>query len=140
MFSSTVTGCVTADLEVKYSEKETPYICFNLAVQKGYGANAHTIFLQCWIFGEDNADRILKAKVGKGSMIQISGDTDLVQYKQSHGEGKGQTVSVIKIKVWAWEYIPGVKHKEKDGLEVDERHSPISLDDFEIVNDDSLTV
>lgn len=140
MFSATTVGRVTAALEVKHSENKKPYICFNLAVQKGYGINAHTIFPQCWIFGEEKVNRILNAKVGKGSLLQVSGDIDLVQHKHTYGEEKGQTATIIKLLVWDWGYVPGEKHKGKEGFVQEINHTPASLDDFEVVNDDSLPV
>ena len=103
MFTGTVIGRVTRDLEIQHSAEKVPYIRFNLAVNKGYGENGHTIFPQCWVFGSENVNRLLRAKVGKGSLIQIAGDIDLVEYrKKLNGVETGETGSVIKIMVWSW--------------------------------------
>jgi hypothetical protein len=107
MFTGTVIGRVTRDLEIQHSAEKVPYIRFNLAVNKGYGENGHTIFPQCWVFGSENVNRLLRAKVGKGSLIQIAGDIDLVEYrKKLNGVETGETGSVIKIMVWSWDYVP----------------------------------
>lgn len=107
MFTGTVIGRVTRDLEIQYSAEKVPYIRFNLAVNKGYGENGHTIFPQCWVFGSENVNRLMRAKVGKGSLIQIAGDIDLVEYrKKLNGVETGETGSVIKIVVWSWDYVP----------------------------------
>ena len=107
MFTGIVIGRVTRDLEIQYSAEKVPYIRFNLAVNKGYGENGQTIFPQCWVFGSENVNRLMRAKVGKGSLIQIAGDIDLVEYrKKLNGMETGETGSVIKIVVWSWDYVP----------------------------------
>lgn len=137
MFTGIVIGRVTRDLEIQYSAEKVPYIRFNLAVNKGYGENGHTIFPQCWVFGSENVNRLMRAKVGKGSLIQIAGDIDLVEYrKKLNGVETGETGSVIKIVVWSWDYVPTGK---RPAIESEENHPPIpeaSLEDFEVVSDD----
>ena len=63
------TGRVTADLELKTSQngKNTKYVQFGLAVNKGYGEKEHPNFYNCLLYGED-AQRIIDAKVKKGSI------------------------------------------------------------------------
>ena len=75
MLTVNTIGRVTKDLEVKTGTKEA-YICFNLVVNKGYGEKEHPVFLQCWVFGHA-VERMVKAKVGKGSLLHISGDLDI---------------------------------------------------------------
>ena len=60
------TGRVTADLELKTSQngKNTKYVQFGLAVNKGYGENEHTNFYSCVAYGEA-AQRMVDAKVKK---------------------------------------------------------------------------
>ena len=134
MFTGIVIGRVTRDLEIQYSAEKVPYIRFNLAVNKGYGENGHTIFPQCWVFGSENVNRLMRAKVGKGSLIQIAGDIDLVEYrKKLNGLETGETGSVIKIVVWSWDYIPTGKRPatEPEAPPIPEA----SLEDFEVVSD-----
>ena len=72
------TGRVTADLELKTSQngRNTKFVQFSLAVNKGYGENNRPNYYKCLLFGEE-AQRIIDAKVKKGSLIQIVGDLDL---------------------------------------------------------------
>ena len=81
------TGRVTADLELKTSQngKNTKYVQFGLAVNKGYGEKEHPNFYNCLLYGED-AQRIIDAKVKKGSLIQIIGDQELVEYNRPKEE------------------------------------------------------
>ena len=69
------TGRVTADLELKTSQngRNTKFVQFSLAVNKGYGENNRPNYYKCLLFGEE-AQRIIDAKVKKGSLIQIVGD------------------------------------------------------------------
>lgn len=60
-------GRVTADLNVQQGKKE-PYSSFSLAVDRGYGEQEHTVFLDCMVFG-DTALRMEKAKIKKGRGI-----------------------------------------------------------------------
>ena len=80
------TGRVTADLELKTSQngKNTKYVQFGLAVNKGYGENEHTNFYSCVAYGEA-AQRMVDAKVKKGSLIQIVGDQELVEFPRKDG-------------------------------------------------------
>ena len=63
----TLTGRVTADLELQTSPNGTEYIQFNVAVNKGYGEQEHPNFYQCVLFGKA-AERLSKAGVKKGSL------------------------------------------------------------------------
>lgn len=81
MFTGILIGRVTADIELQTSENGNKYVCFNVAVNKGYGENAHTLFPQCFAFGEE-AEHIIRKKVRKGSLVYIIGDQDLVEFQK----------------------------------------------------------
>ncbi len=103
------TGRVTADLELKTSQngKNTKYVPFSLAVNKGYGENKHTNFYSCVAYG-DTAQRMIDAKVKKGSLIQIVGDQELVEFPRTDGS-KGW---MAKIQLHSWNY--GATNRPKD--------------------------
>jgi single-stranded DNA-binding protein len=105
------TGRVTADLELKTSQngKNTKFVQFGLAVNRGYGENTHANFYNCIIYG-DAAQRIIDAKVKKGSLIQIVGDQDIVEYSRKDG-GTGW---MAKITLLSWNYAPTNRPKESD--------------------------
>ena len=54
------TGRVTADLELKTSQngRNTKFVQFSLAVNKGYGENNRPNYYKCLLFGEE-AQRII---------------------------------------------------------------------------------
>ena len=104
----TLTGRVTADLEIQTSSNGTEYIQFNVAVNKGYGEQEHANFYQCILFGKA-AERLSKAGVKKGSLLFITGDLDLVEYTRKADGSKG---TIAKITVYEWNYVPTGKRAE----------------------------
>lgn len=111
----TLTGRVTADLELQTSAGGTEYIQFNVAVNKGYGEQEHPNFYQCVLFGKA-AERLSKAGVKKGSLLFITGDLDLVEYTRKADGSKGM---LPKITVYEWSYIPTGKRTEGSNASTD---------------------
>jgi single-strand DNA-binding protein len=114
MITVTCTGRVTADIAAQKSPKGTDYVKFNLAVNKGFGENQKAVFLQCLLFGEPQVQRMVKAKVQKGSLISVIGDLDVEEYEKKDGT-KDKTV---KVTLYDWNYVP------QSGKTKDENASP----------------
>ena len=72
-----VFGRVTADLKLKESQKNTPYVCFDLAEHIGYGSSQRTLFYQVWAWGDD-ALRLIRIGVKQNSMLWLTGSQELV--------------------------------------------------------------
>lgn len=109
------TGRVTQDLELKTSQngKNTKYVQFGFAVNKGYGENTHPNFYSCVTYGE-NAQRMIDAKVKKGSLIQIIGDQEIVGFtRKDNSSGL-----MAKIQLLSWNYAPTNRPKESNADEV----------------------
>lgn len=120
----TLTGRVTADLEIQTSSNGTAYIQFNVAVNKGFGEQEHANFYQCILFGKA-AERLSKAGVKKGSLLFITGDLDLVEYTRKADGSKGM---ITKINVYEWSYVPTGKRTESSNASAD-AGTPASTDD-----------
>lgn len=108
------TGRVTQDLELKTSQngKNTKYVQFGFAVNKGYGENTHPNFYSCVTYGE-NAQRMIDAKVKKGSLIQIIGDQEIVGFtRKDNSSGL-----MVKIQLLSWNYAPTNRPKESNADE-----------------------
>lgn len=120
----TLTGRVTADLEIQTSSNGTAYIQFNVAVNKGFGEQEHANFYQCILFGKA-AERLSKAGVKKGSLLFITGDLDLVEYTRKADGSKGM---IPKINVYEWSYVPTGKRTESSNASAD-AGTPASTDD-----------
>nr|WP_300813819.1 single-stranded DNA-binding protein [uncultured Acetatifactor sp.] len=91
----TLTGRVTADLELQTSQNRTEYVQFNVAVNKGYGEQEHANFYQCVLFGKA-AERIVNAGARKGSLLFITGDLDIVEFTRKDGT-KGLIPKITEI-------------------------------------------
>ena len=111
MITINCTGRVTADLEPKKSQKGTDYVRFSLAVNKGFGDKQKTVFLQCSLIGDQQVQRMVNAKVKKGSLITIAGDLDVEEYDKTDGT-KG---TAVKVTLYDWNYTPkSASDKAKD--------------------------
>ena len=128
MLTITATGRVTADLELQQSQKGNNYLRFNLAVNKGFGESAATVYLQCWLFGEQ-ADRMVRAKVKKGSYLEIVGDLDLSKYKRDDKE----TVT-LKVSIYSWAYI----QQSKTDLSKSDTASSVNANTSELYDETEL--
>lgn len=122
------TGRVTADLELKTSQngKNTKYVQFGFAVNKGYGENSHANFYSCVAYGE-TAQRMIDAKVKKGSLIRIIADQDLVEYTRKDST----TGWMAKLTLYDWSYAPTNRPKENCN---DESNATNPADSFPAVS------
>lgn len=70
----TTTGRVTADVELKTSTngKNTKYVQFGLAVNKGYGEHERPNFFSCVLYGEAAQVMLHKVSFGAPFFIVIS--------------------------------------------------------------------
>ena len=98
-----IIGRVTRDLEPKVSNSDVHYLNFDVAENVGFGDKAETIFHRCTIFGEEAINRIVKAKVQKGSLLKVVGEQRLGAYIK---ESTGEPVPTSNVEVWHWEYVP----------------------------------
>lgn len=106
-----IIGRVTKDLEKQTSSTGTVYVNFDVAENTGFGDNAGTVFHRCTIWGEDLVDRIIKAKVQKGSLLQVVGEQKLDSYPR---KDTGEIVVASNINVWHWNYVPVGSKKSDD--------------------------
>lgn len=98
-------GRVTADLELQTSTGGVPYVRFSLAEGLGYGETARTQYLQVWAWREDAA-RLIKRKVKKGSLIWVGGSLELETYQKLDGKS---TDKRLKVTLDNWDFVPGGK-------------------------------
>ena len=118
MTTITTIGRITKDFELRKSENSgCVYANFSLAVNEGYGDNQKTTFFECVVFGAD-AERLIKAKAKKGSLIQVMGKFGTSEFTRNDGR-PGYS---LKITVLAWSYIPGAG-SQKDGSDANGVHA-----------------
>jgi len=124
MTTITTIGRITKDFELKRSESSgCVYANFSLAVNEGYGDNQKTTFFECVVFGAD-AERLVKAKAKKGSLIQVAGKFGTSEFTRNDGR-LGYN---LKITVLAWSYIPGAGSQKESG-DANGVHATATADD-----------
>lgn len=79
------------------------YLRLNLAVDKGFGDNKKSVFYQATFYGAE-AERLVKAKVKKGSFIVLDGDIEEVLLFQK--EDSEEMLSMIKVRPYSWRFVP----------------------------------
>lgn len=97
-------GRPTTNPEMKQSRAGTEYISLDIAVpQYSPDGEENAIFVQCY-FNKALADRLLKAKVVKGSCLQIRGDLKANAFTYQQGEKAGQPGLNLNCYVESWEF------------------------------------
>jgi len=110
--SFTPVGRVTSDLELKTSVNQNCYVRFDLAENIWVGGTMRIQYLQVWAWGE-NAKRLIKSKVGKGSLIWVTGSLILEEYKKQDGVTTDKRLKVI-LDNWGYINVGKPKNGEPD--------------------------
>lgn len=101
-------GRLTADPEYRTGE-HGEYCTFGLAVNRRLGPQENVSFYDC-VANAAVAERIKKAKLGKGSLIAIAGDLTIREYNR---KTDGLLCKSANVRVLEW-YFAGAKKKEED--------------------------
>ena len=88
-----VIGWITNDLEMKYSERRTPYVRFSLAERIGFGNEMRTQFYQVWAWNE-TAQELISSGLKKGSHVRLSGTLMLEEYIRQDGITKDKRLRI----------------------------------------------
>lgn len=122
-----VIGRITADLELKTSERNHPYVRFDIAENIGRRQNLHTQYFQICAWGED-AGRLMKARAKKGSLIWVTGSLELEPYTKRDGVTIDKRMKVL-LDNWGFIPVGGAKaSKEEPAPECPETTSPIQAE------------
>ena len=97
-----VIGRVTADLELKTSVNDRPYVRFDIAENIGSKESVRTQYLQVCAMGGD-AERIVRARVKKGSLIWVSGSLELEVFTKKDGITNDKR---LKVLLDNWGFVP----------------------------------
>ena len=116
-------GRITADLELKTSERNNPYVRFDIAENIGSRQNLHTQYFQICAWGED-ANRLMRARAKKGSLIWVTGSLELEPYTKRDGVTIDKRMKVL-LDNWGFIPVGGAKaSKEAPAHERPEMTSP----------------
>ena len=102
-----VLGYVDADLQLKQSQKETAYVCFQI---KEHLSNGRWQTYQVWAWG-NLAARMERLGVKEGSLIWLAGSLELVDCTVKHGR---ERTKLLKIYCSDFGYIPRCKAERQE--------------------------
>lgn len=107
-----VIGRITADLELKTSERNNPYVRFDVAENIGSRQNLHTQYFQICAWGED-ANRLMRARAKKGSLIWVTGSLELEPYTKRDGVTIDKRMKVL-LDNWGFIPVGGARTSKED--------------------------
>ena len=88
-----VTGNLTKDADLKYTQNDKAYSKFSIANNEGFGENKKTNFFNCTLFGKsaENLNRFLV----KGQKVLVTGRVDLGKYTDKEGIERTTTDIIV---------------------------------------------
>lgn len=99
-----VFGHVTEDIVPKQSQTDSTYVCFTLRERIG---KDHVQYYQVWAWSE-NAQRLIRQKIHKNSVIWLTGTLELVDSTVNRGN---QKTKLLKVYLSNWGFVPYVTGK-----------------------------
>ena len=108
-----VTGNLTKDADLKYTQNDKAYSKFSIANNEGYGENKKTNFFNCTLFGKsaENLNRFLV----KGQKVLVTGRVDLGKYTDK--EGIERTTTDIIVDSFGGVELIGNKVQQESGAD-----------------------
>ena len=108
MAQTIVIGRITADIDVKTSANGNPYVRFDVAETIGSKEHSRAQYFQVCAWSDD-VQRLVKARVKKGSLIWVSGTLELETFTKRDGV---TTDKRMKLLLDNWGFIPVGASKE----------------------------
>ena len=120
-----VSGRITKDVELKYTQNGKEYINFTIAVPDD---DKETDFIYCTAW--NNTAKIIAQYCFKGTKLILEGKLKQEKYKNKHDED----TSILKILVGRVDIVFDGKTKENDNNEVEKKQTTKN----EIIDDDDF--
>lgn len=121
-----LTGHMTKDCELRYTETQKAVATFTIAVNDGYGENRYTSFFQCVAWGTMAEN--LQKYTGKGSKLLIDGRLQ----QRSYNNKNGQKVYIIEIICNQIEYMTRKENNQSNVFnEIDQNNFGIKDEDIQ---------
>ena len=126
-----VTGNLTKDADLKYTQNDKAYSKFSIANNEGFGDNKKTNFFNCTLFGKsaENLNRFLV----KGQKVLVTGRVDLGKYTDKEGVER-LTTDIIVDSFGGVELIGNKVQQES------QTDNYASNNDFSVNGNDDMTV
>ena len=108
-----VTGNLTKDADLKYTQNDKAYSKFSIANNEGFGENKKTNFFNCTLWGKsaENLNRYLV----KGQKVLITGKIELGKYTGK--EGIERTTVDINVDSFGGVELIGNKVQQESGTD-----------------------
>ena len=100
MMTLTALGRVGQNVELKASDRGTEYVQFSIAAENPKDRETPE-WIRCSAFN-GTAQRIINAKVSKGSLIQVTGRMSMNRYTNR----EGIEMSSVDLIINDWSYVP----------------------------------
>lgn len=114
--SITFEGRAAKDPELTVNQETgARYVRLNFIQNKGFSKESeHTLCFSCFFYG-NTAERLINAKVKKGSVITIIGNFDSKEYMRTSRENPNEQIHdrSLEVSVYDWSYTPQNKQKEE---------------------------
>ena len=129
-----VTGNLTKDADLKYTQNDKAYSKFSIANNEGYGDNQKTNFFNCTLWGKsaENLNRFLV----KGQKVLITGRVELGKYTDKEGIER----TTVDINVDSFGGIELIGNKVQQESEVNNNYSNGSGSPIDVGEDDMTVV
>lgn len=91
----TITGRVTSDGEIAFTNNGTPMLKFSVACNRWKGGGQKTSFYDCVMWG-----KIAESKqqfTNKGQHVQVSGNLDIDEFEGQNGRIKKPTLTALTL-------------------------------------------
>ena len=112
-------GRVVNDPEVREGKEQRKFVTFRLAVNNQFGATEHAAFYTC-TGNEYMANRITKAGLAKGRLINLVGSFNPREYQTKNGEVRMS----LDVGLYDWVYIGGKPKSEEDSAAAAPNNQP----------------
>lgn len=118
------TGHTTRDIELRYTQTNTAYGKFSLAVTTGHGENRKTHFFNMTAWGK-TAETMSKY-VTKGTKIMVECEANQNQYKDKNGNN----VNTVDFRVESFEFCESKNAQQESRQERPQQMSMTDSDGF----------
>lgn len=110
----TFIGRVTQDPMKEYGKDSgTPYLNLKLIYDVGFGERKKPMRVKATFYSEKSIDRILNAKVKKGSCLSVNGVIEELVTFMSNDPSEGK-VEIICMTGHGWDYLPQTSKKDPE--------------------------
>lgn len=123
-------GRIVKDIELKYTQNNTPVAQFSLAINSGYGENKRTDFIECIVW-RNQAENLHKY-CSKGSQIAIEGSLRTSSYEDKEGNKK----YITRVNVEHVTFLDSKKEETKEQVSSNQDPFEDFENEIEITDDD----